>query len=55
LYYLSLHGANGSIDPEIEEKLNALEAEEERLEAGGFYDSDEDIVTPRQIHNCTQL
>ncbi|KAK9379632.1 P-loop containing nucleoside triphosphate hydrolase protein [Kockiozyma suomiensis] len=32
------------IDPEIENKLNALEEEEERLQASGFYDSeDEDI------------
>jgi nucleolar GTP-binding protein len=51
LYYTSLHRANGSIDPEIEEKLNALEAEEERLEAGGFYDSDEDIVAPTGPQN----
>lgn len=32
------------IDPDIEEKLEALEREEERLEAEGFYASDEDIV-----------
>lgn len=32
------------IDPEIEAKLNALEEEEERLEAEGFYDDDEEIV-----------
>jgi len=38
---------NLSIDPDIEAKLNALEEEEERLEAEGFYDSDEEIVTPR--------
>ncbi|KAF2748855.1 nucleolar GTP-binding protein-like protein [Sporormia fimetaria CBS 119925] len=31
------------IDPEIEEKLAALEAEEEKLEAEGFYESDEEI------------
>jgi nucleolar GTP-binding protein len=31
------------IDPDIEEKLAALEAEEEKLEAEGFYDSDEDV------------
>ena len=30
------------IDPDIEEKLEALEREEERLQAEGFYDSDED-------------
>ncbi|MDI1488760.1 MAG: Nucleolar GTP-binding protein 1 [Ramalina farinacea] len=31
------------IDPDIEAKLAALEAEEEKLEATGFYDSDEDV------------
>ncbi|KAL0956950.1 hypothetical protein HGRIS_003051 [Hohenbuehelia grisea] len=31
------------IDPDIAEKLEALEREEERLEAEGFYASDEDI------------
>jgi hypothetical protein len=34
-----------SIDPEIEARLNALEEEEERLEAEGFYDSDEEMVS----------
>ena len=37
---------DGSIDPDIEAKLNALEEEEERLEAEGFYDSDDEIVLP---------
>ena len=32
------------IDPDIVEKLEALEREEEKLEAEGFYDSEEDIV-----------
>lgn len=32
------------IDPDIEEKLEALEREEEKLEAEGFYDSEEDMV-----------
>jgi nucleolar GTP-binding protein len=32
-------------DPDIEARLNALEEEEERLEAEGFYDSDDEIVT----------
>lgn len=32
------------IDPDIAEKLEALEREEERLQAEGFYDSEEDIV-----------
>jgi len=31
------------IDPDIEEKLEALEREEEKLEAEGYYDSDEDL------------
>jgi hypothetical protein len=31
-------------DPDIEARLNALEEEEERLEAEGFYDSDDEIV-----------
>lgn len=31
------------IDPEIDAKLQALEEEEERLEAEGFYESDEEI------------
>lgn len=31
------------IDPDIAEKLEALEREEEKLQADGFYDSDEDI------------
>jgi len=32
------------IDPDIAEKLEALEREEEKLEAEGFYDSEEEIV-----------
>ena len=32
------------IDPEIEAKLNALELEEERLIAEGFYESDDAMV-----------
>jgi nucleolar GTP-binding protein len=31
------------IDPDIEAKLTALEEEEEKLEADGYYDSDEDL------------
>lgn len=31
------------VDPDIEAKLAALEAEEEKLEAEGFYDSDESV------------
>jgi NOGCT (NUC087) domain len=33
------------IDPDIAEKLEALEREEERLEAEGFYASDDSIVS----------
>jgi nucleolar GTP-binding protein len=33
------------IDPDIAEKLEALEREEEKLNAEGFYDSEEDIVS----------
>ena len=32
------------IDPDILEKLDALEREEEKLEADGFYDSESDMV-----------
>jgi nucleolar GTP-binding protein len=32
------------IDPDIAEKLEALEREEEKLQAEGFYDSEEDMV-----------
>jgi nucleolar GTP-binding protein len=32
------------IDPDIAEKLEALEREEEKLEGEGFYDSDEELV-----------
>ena len=31
------------VDPDIETKLAALESEEEKLEAKGYYDSDEDV------------
>ncbi|TDL21441.1 P-loop containing nucleoside triphosphate hydrolase protein [Rickenella mellea] len=37
------HNVADFIDPDIQEKLEALEREEEKLEAEGFYDSDEDI------------
>ena len=33
------------IDPDIADKLEALEREEERLQAEGFYDSEEDMVS----------
>ena len=32
------------IDPDIAEKLEALEREEEKLQAEGYYDSEEDMV-----------
>ncbi len=34
------------IDPDIAEKLEALEREEEMLETEGFYDDRDDIVSP---------
>lgn len=33
------------IDPDIEERLEALEREEEKLVAEGFYDSEEEMVS----------
>jgi len=33
------------IDPDIAEKLEALEREEEKLQAEGFYENDEIIVS----------
>jgi nucleolar GTP-binding protein len=33
------------IDPDIAEKLEALEREEERLQAEGFYNSESDMVS----------
>ncbi|KDQ07156.1 hypothetical protein BOTBODRAFT_38989 [Botryobasidium botryosum FD-172 SS1] len=38
------HNIADFIDPDIVEKLEALEREEEKLEAEGFYDSEEEIV-----------
>jgi nucleolar GTP-binding protein len=35
------------IDPDIAEKLEALEREEEMLEAEGFYEENEDMVSFR--------
>ena len=43
------------IDPEILEKLEALEREEEKLEAEGFYDSESDMVgstSARAVDMC---
>ncbi|KAH8555656.1 GTP binding protein 4, partial [Umbelopsis sp. PMI_123] len=38
------HNVADFIDPDIEERLEALEREEDRLEKEGFYDSEEEIV-----------
>lgn len=40
-----LNGKNVAdfIDPDIIARLEELEAEEERLEAGGFYDDEDDV------------
>lgn len=38
------HNVADFIDPDIEEKLDALEREEERLEQEGFYDVNEPMV-----------
>jgi len=43
------------IDPDIAEKLEALEREEEMLEAEGFYDDHEDMVGSRVRGNCVTL
>ncbi|OAX40912.1 P-loop containing nucleoside triphosphate hydrolase protein [Rhizopogon vinicolor AM-OR11-026] len=42
------------IDPDIAEKLEALEREEEKLQAEGFYDSDEDIVDSDDEHEAVE-
>ena len=43
------------IDPDILEKLEALEREEEKLEADGFYEDEEDMVrlyfAPRAVQH----
>lgn len=41
------------IDPDIVEKLEELEREEERLEAAGFYDDEDDVrfSVPRSYNN----
>jgi nucleolar GTP-binding protein len=43
------------IDPDIQARLEALEAEEEKLEAEGFYDSEEEIVRPHCTRCCFSL
>ncbi|SAM03740.1 hypothetical protein [Absidia glauca] len=42
--FLDGHNVADFIDPEIEEKLEALEREEERLEQEGFYNEEEDMA-----------
>ncbi|KAF8590922.1 P-loop containing nucleoside triphosphate hydrolase protein [Ramaria rubella] len=43
------------IDPDIAEKLEALEREEEKLQAEGFYDSDEDIFDSDDEREAAEL
>lgn len=43
------------IDPDIAAKLEALEREEEKLEAEGFYDSDEDITDSDDEREAEEL
>jgi hypothetical protein len=43
------------IDPDIAEKLEALEREEEKLEAEGFYDDHEDMVCSYVLGLCVTL
>ncbi|KAI8328817.1 GTP binding protein 4 [Chlamydoabsidia padenii] len=42
--FLDGHNVADFIDPDIEEKLEALEREEERLEQEGFYNEEEDMA-----------
>lgn len=54
-----LNGRNVAdfIDPDIAAKMLELEAEEERLEASGFYDNEEEEETPEdeEIHRKAEL
>ena len=43
------------IDPDIAEKLEALEREEEMLEAEGFYEENEEMVSSRVQEICAIL
>lgn len=43
------------VDPDIAEKLEALEREEEMLEAEGFYEDHENMVSSRVQGNCIAL
>lgn len=42
--FLDGHNVADFVDPDIEEKLEELEREEEKLEAEGFYNEDEEIL-----------
>ncbi|KAH7928919.1 P-loop containing nucleoside triphosphate hydrolase protein [Leucogyrophana mollusca] len=42
------------IDPDIAEKLEALEREEEKLEAEGFYESEEDVFDSEDEREATE-
>ena len=42
------------IDPDILEKLDALEREEEKLEAEGFYESESEMVRRFACFRCFQ-
>jgi hypothetical protein len=43
------------VDPDIAEKLEALEREEEMLEAEGFYEDHEDMVSSHVQGSCVTL
>ncbi|TFY62875.1 hypothetical protein EVG20_g6545 [Dentipellis fragilis] len=43
------------IDPDIAEKLDALEREEERLEAEGFYDNEEDMFDSDDERDAAEM
>lgn len=43
------------IDPDILDKLEALEREEEKLQAEGFYDSEEDIVREFRLGTISRM
>ena len=40
------------IDPDILDKLEALEREEEKLQAEGFYESEEEMVRKQHRYAC---
>lgn len=42
------------IDPEIDQKLIELEAEEEQLQKEGFYDSDEEVLDDEQLDTLAE-